>query len=77
MAGGDDRGRRHDEDDDVDDGEASPTAVSIGQNVKLAATVYAPNGTVWLQKGVTATGAFVGKRLQVGENAKLTLDSGF
>ncbi len=79
VGGGDDRGRwnRDDDDEPLEDGEVAPTAVQVGQNVTLKANVYAPKGTIWVKRGATATGAFIGKRVQIGENVKLTLDSAF
>jgi VCBS repeat-containing protein len=54
---------------------ATPKAVEIGSNNTLAMNLYAPNGTTWLQDGTLATGAFLGKDIDVGLNVQVTLDS--
>jgi hypothetical protein len=54
---------------------ATPKAVEIGTNNTISINLYAPNGTVWLQDGTTATGAFLGKDVDLGANAQVTLDS--
>lgn len=56
---------------------ATPKALEIGTNNTVAANLYAPNGTIWLQDGTTATGAFLGKDVDLGANAQVTLDSAF
>ncbi|HEY5838344.1 MAG TPA: Ig-like domain-containing protein [Pyrinomonadaceae bacterium] len=79
VAGGDDKGRRHE--DDLEPGyreeEVSPTVVQIGVENTIKANIYAPNGTVWIKKGGKATGAFIGKRARIGVRVELTLDSAF
>jgi hypothetical protein len=70
--GTDDRGRRHDEDEDL-----TPTVVQIGRRNTLLANIYAPNGTVWLKSNTKATGAFIGKRARIGEGVELRLASAF
>jgi|GEM_PF-1335893 len=72
VAGPDDRGRHHDEDDDL-----TPTAVQIGQRNTAFLNIVAPNGTVWLKSNTKATGSFVGKRVRIGKGAELTLSSAF
>ena len=37
--------------------------------------VQAPNGTIWLKDRTQATGALLGKDVQVGPDAQVTLDS--
>jgi len=54
---------------------ATPKAVEIGTNNTIAINLYAPNGTTWLQDGTLATGAFLGKDIDVGLNVQVTLDS--
>ncbi|MDO8532671.1 MAG: SBBP repeat-containing protein [Dehalococcoidia bacterium] len=71
VAGGDDKGRRHDDDD------VSPTAVQIGEKNTVVANIYAPNGTIHLRASTQATGAFIGKRVIIGEKVELTLKSAF
>lgn len=56
---------------------ATPKAVDIGTNNTVAVNLYAPNGTIWLQDGTQATGAFLGKDIDVGLNVQVTLDSAF
>ncbi|MDO8635091.1 MAG: hypothetical protein Q7R34_02440, partial [Dehalococcoidia bacterium] len=79
VEGADDKGRRHDDDHDKDkkDEEVSPTVVQIGVKNTLLANIYSPNGTVWLKEGTKGTGAFIGKRVRIGEKVELTLDSAF
>jgi hypothetical protein len=60
-----------------DGDDAGPTAVHVGHHSVVQANTYAPNGTVWLKARTTATGAFVGKRVRIGEQVELTLDSAF
>jgi VCBS repeat-containing protein len=79
VAGGDDKGRRHQEDCEPGyrEDEVSPTVVQVGVENTIKANVYAPNGTVWLKKGSKATGAFIGKRARIGVRVELILDSAF
>lgn len=56
---------------------ATPKAVEIGTSNTVAINLYAPNGTIWVQDGTTATGAFLGKDVDLGANAQVTLDSAF
>jgi len=79
VEGGDDKGRRHDEDAEpgASDEEVSPTAVQIGIENTVHANIYAPNGTVWLKKGSQATGAFIGKGARIGARVELRLKSAF
>jgi len=72
AAGTDDRGRHHDEDEDL-----TPTVVQIGQRNIVRANIYAPNGTVWLKGNSKATGAFIGKRARIGQGVELRLNSAF
>jgi hypothetical protein len=43
----------------------------------LNANVYAPNGTLWIRERSTATGAFFGKWVEIGQNVTLTRDNGW
>ncbi|MES1240141.1 MAG: Ig-like domain-containing protein [Acidobacteriota bacterium] len=56
---------------------ATPKAVEIGADNILKANLYAPNGTIWLQDSTQATGALLGKDIDVGINVQVTLDSAF
>lgn len=56
---------------------ATPKAVEIGTNNTVEINLYAPNGTARLQDGTAATGAFLGKDIDVGLNVQVTLDSAF
>ena len=56
---------------------ATPKAVEIGTNNTVKINLYAPNGTARLQDGTAATGAFLGKDIDVGLNVQVTLDSAF
>ncbi|MCX6020799.1 MAG: hypothetical protein NTZ05_03540, partial [Chloroflexi bacterium] len=75
ATGGDDRGRRHDDDDN--DPELGPTVVQFGHHNTVKVNVYAPNGTVWVKHDSDATGAFIGQKVRIGHDATLALDSGF
>lgn len=55
----------------------TPKAVDIGVDNVLSLNLYAPNGTTWLQDGSLATGAFLGKDIDVGLNVQVTLDSAY
>ena len=66
----------HDDDDD-DDHDGGPSVVHIGQRSVIEANIYAPGGTLWLKGNSRATGAFVAKRVRIGINTQLTLDSKF
>ncbi len=54
---------------------ATPKAVDVGTNNVFSANVYAPNGTVWLEDGTQARGAFLGRDVQVGIDVQVTLQS--
>jgi hypothetical protein len=56
---------------------ATPKAVEIGTSNTVAINLYAPNGMIWLQDGSLATGAFLGKDIDVGLNTQVALDSAF
>lgn len=56
---------------------ASPKAANFGMRSTLIANVYTPNGTLWIHERLTATGAFFGKWVEIGQNVTLTLDNGW
>lgn len=73
---GDDAACQHVEpDDDADD--AGRVSVHIGQNSVVQANVYAAQGTLWIKSKTSATGAFIGVHVRIGQNVNLTLDSAF
>lgn len=55
----------------------TPKAVEIGTDNTIRASVYAPNGTVWLKDRTQARGAYLGKDVQVGVDGQVTLESAF
>lgn len=55
----------------------TPKAVEIGVDSTFSANLYAPNGTAWLQDRTQATGAFVGRDIDLGADVQVTLDSAF
>lgn len=72
VQGTDDQGHPADGDPNV-----TPTAVDIGERNTVVANIYAPNGTVKLRANTTATGAYIGKQVLIGERVELTLKSAF
>ena len=58
-----------------DDGnlDETPKAAKFGQKMTVIATVYVPNGTLWLRQSIVAAGRFLGKWVQVGQKANLAL----
>ena len=54
-----------------------PKSAQIGVRNTIFANLYAPLGTIWLQEGTAATGAFVARDVEVGVRVSLTLDSAF
>jgi hypothetical protein len=57
--------------------EAAPAAVHIGNQSLIKANIAAPRGTVSIQAKASATGAFIGARVRIGTDSRLTLDSAF
>lgn len=55
----------------------TPKAATIGFNNVVTATIYAPNGTLWLRQGTQARGAFIAQDVQIGENVQIWLASAF
>jgi len=56
---------------------ATPKAAKIGINNTVRANFYVPNGTLWLRQGTVATGAFLGRDVDVGTGVQLTLATAF
>ncbi len=56
---------------------ASPSAAENGQQGDLDATIYAPNGTIKVDKNSVATGAFIGRDVWVDTGALTILASFF
>ncbi|MCB0304982.1 MAG: T9SS type A sorting domain-containing protein [Calditrichaeota bacterium] len=54
---------------------AGSRAAKIEQKCNVFANFYVPNGTLWFNQNVKATGAFLAKDVQVDQNVQLTLDS--
>jgi Leucine-rich repeat (LRR) protein len=52
-----------------------PKAVQIGRYSKIFANLFAPNGTIWMQRDVIAKGAFIAKDVFIGYGVSVTLDS--
>ena len=50
---------------------ATPAAASVGRFTHLQANVYAPNGSVLVERDVVARGAFVGRDVRLGQNTTL------
>lgn len=53
----------------------TPKAVEIGADSTFTANLYAPNGTIWIKDRTLATGAFLGKDVQIGPDVQVTLGS--
>jgi hypothetical protein len=60
-----------------DGGDLASTVVQIGERNTVSANIYAPSGTVFLRANTIGTGAFIGKRAEIGERVELTLKSAF
>ena len=52
-------------------------AIDLGSGTTIGVDAYAPNGTLSIGSSSVATGAFLGRRVIVGSNATLNLDSSF
>ncbi len=57
--------------------DATPEAVRIGTDSSIRANIYAPNGLLRIRKNGSATGAFVGKWVRMGNGGTITLEGGF
>ena len=55
----------------------STKACKIGKRSVIQANIYAPNGTLWIQEFVVATGAYIGNKVLIGVNVELSLESAF
>ena len=53
------------------------TSTSSGKNAVVKANIYAPNGQLTMDKGTTATGAFIAKTLNIKQDSLITFDSAF
>jgi len=56
---------------------ATPKAAQIGIGNTVKANFYVPNGTLWIRQNSKATGAFIGKDVDVGIGVKVWLQSAF
>ena len=56
---------------------ATPKAAQIGIANTVEANFYVPNGTLWIRQNSQATGAFIGKDVDVGIGVKIWLRSAF
>jgi hypothetical protein len=59
------------------DGSPSTEAFSSGSNTRLALNIYVPNGTLSIGSHNASRGAFIARRVQLGSNLTLDLDSVF
>ena len=57
--------------------DATPEAVKFGTDNTLRANIYAPNGLLRIKTDSTATGAFIGKWVRMGNGSTITLEGGF
>jgi Concanavalin A-like lectin/glucanases superfamily/Bacterial TSP3 repeat len=56
---------------------ATPFAADFGNNLTFDASIFVPNGTLSIKNNLKATGALIGKWVEIGNNASLTLQSGW
>jgi VCBS repeat-containing protein len=56
---------------------SSPPAAMIGHGTQVEANFYVPYGTLKIDHHVTATGAFLGRDVDVNHDCQITLDSAF
>src|SRR3990172_2712483 len=56
---------------------ATPKAAQVGLSNTVKANFYVPNGTLWIRQNSQATGAFIGKDVNVGIGVKIWLKSAF
>ena len=76
SCGHDGRRRDHDHNDREDDDEDA-TAVHLGRQNVIQANIHAPEGTLQVGSRTVMTGAFIAKRVRVGWQVELRLDSAF
>jgi hypothetical protein len=55
---------------------ATPPAVHVDQNANLFVNLYATAGSIVIDQGVDATGAFLARDIRVGRNVRLTINNG-
>lgn len=55
---------------------ATPPAIHVDQNADLFVNLYATAGSIVIDQGVVATGAFLARDIRVGRNVHLTLNNG-
>jgi hypothetical protein len=53
----------------------TPKVVEFGNDNVVWANIYAPDGTIWVKDRTQVRGSLVGKDVQVGPDAQVTLDS--
>lgn len=56
---------------------ATPKSAKIGIANRVKANFYVPNGTLWIRQNSEATGAFIGKDVDIGIGVKVWLKSAF
>lgn len=56
---------------------ATPKAAQIGISNTVIANFYVPNGTLWIRQNSQATGAFLGKDVDIGIGVKIWIKSAF
>lgn len=56
---------------------STPPSVSIGRDSNIAATIFAPNGTIDAGESMTLLGSLVARDVRVGRGSTLELRSGF
>jgi hypothetical protein len=54
--------------------DAEPKAVRLGTKSTVAARVFAPSGTLWVESGATVHGKLVGRDVLVGTKARVVGD---
>ena len=56
---------------------STPQAAAFGNNLTLVASLFVPNGALSINNNGKLTGALIGKWVSIGNNATLTLGSGW
>ena len=56
---------------------ALPPAAKLGIGSRMAANLYAPNGTAWLRLRSSSEGSFLGRDVILGRSAEVSLNSAF
>ena len=69
---GDDKDKDKDKDKNIN---ATPKAAEFGEQNIINATIYVPNGTLWLRQKTDATGSFIARWVVIGEQVELTLST--